>query len=128
MDTSKVTKLTKSFNAVVQQIPNGTTEFWFARDLQDLLGYSEWRNFLKVIEKAKDSAHSVGATVQNHFVDVNKMVQIGSGAGRPIEDIMLTRYACYLVAQNGDPRKEAIAFSQTYFAVQRGRDVTKIKE
>lgn len=118
MDTSKVTKLTKSFNAVVQQIPNGTTEFWFARDLQDLLGYSEWRNFLKVIEKAKDSAHSVGATVQNHFVDVNKMVQIGSGAGRPIEDIMLTRYACYLVAQNGDPRKEPIAFAQTYFAVQ----------
>jgi len=118
MDTSKVTKLTKSFNAVVQQIPNGTTEFWFARDLQDLLGYSEWRNFLKVIEKAKDSAYSVGATVQNHFVDVNKMVQIGSGAGRPIEDIMLTRYACYLVAQNGDPRKEAIAFAQTYFAVQ----------
>lgn len=118
MDNSKVTKLTKSFNAVVQQIPNGTTEFWFARDLQDLLGYSEWRNFLKVIEKAKDSAHSVGATVQNHFVDVNKMVQIGSGAGRPIEDIMLTRYACYLVAQNGDPRKEAIAFAQTYFAVQ----------
>lgn len=118
MDTSKVTKLTKSFNAVVQQIPNGTTEFWFARDLQDLLGYSEWRNFLKVIEKAKDSAHSVGATVQNHFVDVNKMVQIGSGAGRPIEDVMLTRYACYLVAQNGDPRKEAIAFAQTYFAVQ----------
>lgn len=118
MDTIKVTKLTKSFNAVVQQIPNGTTEFWFARDLQDLLGYSEWRNFLKVIEKAKDSAHSVGATVQNHFVDVNKMVQIGSGAGRPIEDIMLTRYACYLVAQNGDPRKEPIAFAQTYFAVQ----------
>lgn len=118
MDTSKVTKLTKSFNAVVQQIPNGTTEFWFARDLQDLLGYSEWRNFLKVIEKAKDSAHSVGATVQNHFVDVNKMVQIGSGAGRPIEDVMLTRYACYLIAQNGDPRKEAIAFAQTYFAVQ----------
>ena len=118
MDTSKVTKLTKSFDAVVQQIPNGTTEFWFARDLQDLLGYSEWRNFLKVIEKAKDSAHSVGATVQNHFVDVNKMVQIGSGAGRPIEDVMLTRYACYLVAQNGDPRKEAIAFAQTYFAVQ----------
>ena len=118
MEISKVTKLTKSFNAVVQLIPNGTTEFWFARDLQDLLGYSEWRNFLKVIEKAKDSAHSVGATVQNHFVDVNKMVQIGSGAGRPIEDIMLTRYACYLVAQNGDPRKEAIAFAQTYFAVQ----------
>ena len=79
MDTSKVTKLTKSFDAVVQQIPNGTTEFWFARDLQDLLGYSEWRNFLKVIEKAKDSAYSVGATVQNHFVDVNKMLILMCG-------------------------------------------------
>lgn len=128
MDTSKVTKLTKSFDAVVQQIPNGTTEFWFARDLQDLPGYSEWRNFLKVIEKAKYSAHSVGATVQNHFVDVNKMVQIGSGAGRPIEDVMLTRYACYLVAQNGDPRKEAIAFAQTYFADPSGGDDTYIRE
>jgi DNA-damage-inducible protein D len=118
MDKNTITKLTSSFDAIAQHIPGGATEFWYARDLQELLGYTEWRNFLKVVEKAKDAASNVGASVQNHFVDVNKMVSIGSGAERPIEDIMLTRYACYLVAQNGDPRKEAIAFAQTYFAVQ----------
>jgi DNA-damage-inducible protein D len=118
MDKNTIKKLTGSFDAIVQHIPGGTTEFWYARDLQELLGYTEWRNFLKVIDKAKDSASNVGASVPNHFVDVNKMVPIGSGAERPIEDIMLTRYACYLIAQNGDPRKEAIAFAQTYFAVQ----------
>ena len=118
MDQNTITKLTNSFNAIVQQVPNAAAEFWYARDLQELLGYTEWRNFLKVIEKAKDSAQNVGASVQNHFVDVNKMVSIGSGAERPVEDIMLTRYACYLIAQNGDPRKESIAFAQTYFAVQ----------
>jgi len=118
MDKNTIKKLTGSFDAIVQHIPGGTTDFWYARDLQELLGYTEWRNFLKVIDKAKDSASNVGASVPNHFVDVNKMVPIGSGAERPIEDIMLTRYACYLIAQNGDPRKEAIAFAQTYFAVQ----------
>ncbi|SLM31012.1 conserved hypothetical protein [Desulfamplus magnetovallimortis] len=118
MDQNTITKLTISFNAIVQQVPNAAAEFWYARDLQELLDYTEWRNFLKVIEKAKDSAQNVGASVQNHFVDVNKMVSIGSGAERPVEDIMLTRYACYLIAQNGNPRKEAIAFAQTYFAVQ----------
>jgi len=118
MDKITIKKLTNSFDAIVQHIPGGATEFWYARDLQELLGYTEWRNFLKVIEKAKDSAQNVGASVQNHFVDVNKMVSIGSGAERPVEDIMLTRYACYLIAQNGDPRKESIAFAQTYFAVQ----------
>ena len=118
MDQTTITKLTNAFNAIVQQVPNAAAEFWYARDLQELLGYTEWRNFLKVIEKAKDSAQNVGASVQNHFVDVNKMVSIGSGAERPVEDVMLTRYACYLIAQNGNPRKEAIAFAQTYFAVQ----------
>lgn len=118
MDKNTIKKLTSSFDAIVQHIPEGATEFWYARDLQELLGYTEWRNFLKVIEKAKDSATNVGASVQNHFVDVNKMVSIGSGAERPVEDVMLTRYACYLIAQNGNPRKEAIAFAQTYFAVQ----------
>lgn len=118
MDKKTIIKLTGSFNAIAQQIQDENTEFWYARDLQVLLGYTDWRNFLKVIEKAKESAQNAGATVQNHFVDVNKMVQIGSGAERPIEDVMLTRYACYLIAQNGDPRKESIAFAQTYFAVQ----------
>jgi len=93
-------------------------EFWFARDLQELLGYDEWRNFLRVIEKAKESCETSGNTVPDHFVDANKMVSLGSGANREIEDLLLTRYACYLIAQNGDPRKEEIAFAQSYFAVQ----------
>lgn len=93
-------------------------EFWFARDLQILLGYTEWRNFLLVIDKAKESCKNAGANIDDHFVDINKKVKIGSEAEREIYDLMLTRYACYLIAQNGDPRKEEIAFAQCYFAVQ----------
>lgn len=100
MDKKTIVKLTVSFNAVAQRIQDENTEFWYARDLQALLGYTDWRNFLKVIEKSRESARNAGAAVQNHFVDVNKMVSIGSGAERPIEDVMLTRYACYLIAQN----------------------------
>jgi len=93
-------------------------ECWSARELQVIFNYTEWRNFLKVINKAKDSCLNSGESVPNHFVDVNKMVSIGSGADRPVDDIALTRYACYLVAQNGDPAKPEVAFAQTYFAVQ----------
>ena len=93
-------------------------EFWMARDLQHLLGYTEWRNFFKVINKAKTACEASGNGISDHFVDINKMVSIGSGAQKSIDDIMLTRYACYLVAQNGDPKKEAIAFAQNYFAIQ----------
>ena len=118
MNKNTILKLTSSFNAIAQQIPESNEEFWYARDLQDVLGYSEWRNFLTVIERAKEAAKNSDVAVNNHFVDANKMVQLGSGAERSIDDVLLTRYACYLIAQNGDPRKEVIAFAQTYFAVQ----------
>ncbi|VVH58111.1 DNA-damage-inducible protein D [uncultured Gammaproteobacteria bacterium] len=93
-------------------------EFWFARDLQHLLEYSDWRNFNQVIIKAKISCETSQNKPSDHFVDANKMVVLGSNSQREIQDIMLTRYACYLIAQNGDPRKETIAFAQTYFAIQ----------
>ncbi len=93
-------------------------ECWRARELQQVLGYAEWRNFLKVVEKAKIACANTGFSVADHFVDVNTMVPLGSGAAREVDDIALTRYACYLIAQNGDPAKSEIAFAQTYFAVQ----------
>ena len=93
-------------------------ECWSARDLQVVLGYADWRNFLNVVEKAKMACENTGVPVPDHFVDVNKMVPLGSGAERAVDDIALTRYACYLIAQNGDPSKNEIAFAQTYFAVQ----------
>jgi len=93
-------------------------ECWSARELQNILGYSKWGNFLNVIEKAKTACENAGAALSDHFADVGKMVVLGSGSKREIEDIALTRYACYLVAQNGDAAKSEIAFAQTYFAVQ----------
>jgi DNA-damage-inducible protein D len=93
-------------------------ECWSARELQTIFNYAEWRNFLKVIEKAKIACESSGAEVSYHFVDINKKIELAKGAQREIEDVALTRYACYLVAQNGDPGKSEVAFAQTYFAVQ----------
>ena len=117
METNLVHSLTENFEAHAQQTEGGV-EFWLGRDLQHLLGYSEWRNFTAVITKAKIACEISQHAISDHFVDVNKMVDLGSGGQREIEEIMLSRYACYLIAQNGDPRKQEIAFAQTYFAIQ----------
>jgi DNA-damage-inducible protein D len=117
MKTDLIYTLTGTFEAHAQQTENGV-EFWLARDLQHLLGYTEWRNFTVAISKAKTACEMSNHAISDHFVDVNKMVDLGSGSQREVDDIMLTRYACYLIAQNGDPRKQEIAFAQTYFAIQ----------
>jgi len=109
------------FESIKHTNPKSGVEYWFARELQPLFDYTEWRNFALVIEKAKTSCENSGLTISDHFVDVNKMAGIGSGAERKIKDVALTRYACYLVAQNGDSSKEVIAKAQTYFAVQTRR-------
>ena len=102
----------------IKQIDNDGNEYWFARDLQEVLEYSEWRNFSKIIEKAKNACKASGHIVQSEFVDTNKLVNVGANLQRSIQDIVLSRYACYLIAMNGDPRKEVIALAQTYFAVK----------
>ncbi|MDR0379551.1 MAG: DNA damage-inducible protein D [Candidatus Accumulibacter sp.] len=116
MKKELIQKLHKSFEECAHQ--RDGVEFWLARELQELLGYAQWRRFEDAVERAKTACANAGQPVEDHFADVGKMVEIGSGTQREVNDLALTRYACYLIAQNGDPRKDAIAFAMTYFAVQ----------
>lgn len=117
-ERTRIMELKSKFDSIINTEENENIEYWYARDLQAKLGYKRWENFVEIVKKAIQSCKNAGVTEQNHFRKVTKMVQIGSKTKRKLEDYMLTRYACYLIAQNGDPKKEEIAFAQTYFAVQ----------
>ena len=117
MKTELVQSLTANFEGYAQQTETGVA-FWLARDIQRLLGYSKWDNFLNVVSKAKTACDVSGHAVPDHFADVGKTIAMPKGAEKEVPDLLLTRYACYLIAQNGDPKKQEIAFAQTYFAIQ----------
>ena len=118
MDKSRMVAIKSQFDVIIHTIEDTSVEYWLARDLMPLLGYERWENFEKAIQRATESCEALGMLATDHFREVTKKVCLGSGAKRKVKDYMLTRYACYLIAQNGDPKKEEIAFAQSYFAVQ----------
>jgi len=118
MDKLRIKVIMEQYDSIVHREESANVEFWHARELMSLLGYERWENFEKTIKRAMSSCETSGSEINNHFREITKMIETGKGAHRAVKDYMLTRYACYLIAQNGDPKKEEIAFAQSYFAIQ----------